>query len=124
LISVLESLRAKGPHRGWESLYRALKNEWENDHITTLQERLNQISSQLRVHVIANQQEHILFQLEALREQNQRLATTRDTEIADLREGFEKFAEKLQMEIDLGTPPDTTWLTLSTVVTKGKAIHS
>jgi hypothetical protein len=74
----------------------------------------------LREHIIANQQKHILFQLEALCEQNRRLATTRETEIADLKENFKKFAGKLQMEIELGTPPDTTWLALSTVVTRGK----
>jgi hypothetical protein len=52
LLSVLQSLRVKGSHRGWKSFIQALKSEWKQKEISALEARLDRIGDILNTKIL------------------------------------------------------------------------
>jgi hypothetical protein len=58
LLSALEALRAKGPHKRFDCLHNALKAVWTKDRIKAMENKLASYRSQLMLQLSA-MQEHV-----------------------------------------------------------------
>ncbi|KAE9367360.1 hypothetical protein N431DRAFT_415963 [Stipitochalara longipes BDJ] len=99
LLSVLESLKVKGDHRGWDSFYQALRCEWKQSEIEGLQQRLSRISNQLNARVLLDRQAKIESKLHQLSVENRRLEASRTENISELREDFVKLFKQIQRDL-------------------------
>lgn len=81
LLTVLQSLRFKGSHRGWTSFIQALRSEWKQKEISALQARLDRIGDVLNAKILKNLQIKVYLELKDLNKQNTRLQAARAHDI-------------------------------------------
>lgn len=98
LLSVLESLKVKGPHRRWESFHQAISSQWKKSTIESLQRRLYGIGNQLHACTLLDQQATVISKLHELAAENRRLEANRTQEILELEKSFSIIFKQIQRE--------------------------
>jgi hypothetical protein len=88
LLSVLDSLKVKGPDRSWESFHQAFKSQRKKGEIEGLQRRLDRISKHLNARALLDQQATVISKLHGLAAENRRLEINRTKELLELQESF------------------------------------
>ncbi|KAH8782029.1 hypothetical protein F5882DRAFT_499362 [Hyaloscypha sp. PMI_1271] len=98
LLSLLESVKVKGQHRGWDSFHQALRSVWKKEDIKALQQRLDRISNHLNTRSLLNKQDDVATKIKLLTMQNRRLEASRTREIKDLGDGFDEIFNEIKKE--------------------------
>jgi ABC-type Fe3+/spermidine/putrescine transport system ATPase subunit len=119
LLESLDSIKVKGDGRTRKSAVQAVKTVWKQDHIDSLQRRLDRISKQLMDGMSMEQLEDINRRLREMAVDNIRLEANRTKEIDQLRRDFNSAIEEIKAKPGNEQVPEA-WLMLSDATRRGK----
>jgi hypothetical protein len=120
LLEVLESVKVKGEGRTLKSAVQAVKSVWKQDHIDSIQRRLDRISKQLMDGMSMDQLEQINRRLREMAVENTRLEANRTKEISQLRQDLNSAIESIKSNVEEEQIPGA-WLVLSDTARLGQA---
>jgi hypothetical protein len=119
LLESLDSIKIKGEGGTRKSAVKAAKTVWKQDHIDSLQGRLDRISKQLMDGMSMEQLEEINRRLREMAVDNIRLEANRTKEIDQLRRDFNSAMEDINTKPGVEQTPES-WLMLSDATRRGQ----
>ena len=120
LLETLNSLKVKGDGRTGKSAIQAVKSVWKQDHISSLQRRLDRISKLLIDGMSMGQLDEINSRLREMAVENTRLEVNRSGDIDQLRQDFNSAVDEIKGNIQEDRLAGA-WLVLSDTARRGQA---